>query len=273
MEWKREHTEFTDVLYEKGAEIAKITINRPDKRNAVRRQTTKEMEIAFLDAWHDDGIGVVVVTGVGNAFCSGGDVSERDPETGRYAGVEWDGLGTMIHYLIRNIPKPVIAMVNGYAIGGGQVYQLMCDLSIASEKAVFGQVGPRFGSFDAGFGAAYLARVVGEKKAREIWYMCRQYDAKEALEMGLVNAVVPLDQLEDEGVKWAKEMLRNSPLALRLMKSSFNAELDGMVGITDLAHNANMLFYMSDEGNEGRDAFLQKREPRYSDLKAFPRRP
>jgi len=264
MEWKREHTEFTDVLYEKGAEIAKITINRPDKRNAVRRQTTKEMEIAFLDAWHDDGIGVVVVTGVGNAFCSGGDVSERDPETGRYAGVEWDGLGTMIHYLIRNIPKPVIAMVNGYAIGGGQVYQLMCDLSIASEKAVFGQVGPRFGSFDAGFGAAYLARVVGEKKAREMWFLCRRYTAQEALQMGLLNWVVPHDKLEEETVKVAREIMELSPTALKCLKYSFNADTDHMYGMERLNSTLLRMFQQTEEGKEGSRAFIEKRKPQHT---------
>lgn len=264
MEWKREQPEFTDVVYEKGEEIAKITINRPDKRNAVRRQTTREMEHAFLDAWHDDGIGVVVLTGVGNAFCSGGDVSERDPETGRYRGVELDGLGTMVHYLIRNIPKPVIAMVNGYAIGGGHVYHLLCDLSIASEKAVFGQVGPRFGSFDAGFGAGYLARVVGEKKAREIWFLCRRYTAQEALDMGLVNWVVPEEKLEEETIKICKEIMELSPTALKSLKVAFNAETDHLYGAEKIGMSMLRMFYNMEEGREGSKAFLEKRKPEHT---------
>jgi len=180
---------------------------------------------------------------------------------------------TDLHMLIRAMPKPVIALVAGWAIGGGHVLHVICDLTIAADNARFGQTGPKVGSFDGGFGSAQLARLVGQKKAREIWFLCRQYDAREALEMGLINAVVPLDQLEDEGVKWAKEILRHSPLAIRLLKASFNAELDGLAGITQLAHDATMLFYMSDEGKEGRDAFLGKREPAYSDTKQFPRRP
>jgi len=265
---------YDDILYHKAEGIARVSINRPEVHNAFRPKTTFEMIDAFSKAREDPEVGVVLFAGEGGrAFCSGGD--QRVRGHGGYVGE--DNVPrlnvTDLHKLIRSIPKPVIALVAGWAIGGGHVLHVICDLTIAAENARFGQTGPKVGSFDGGFGAMQLARLVGQKKAREIWYMCRQYDAKEALEMGLVNAVVPLDQLEDEGVKWAKEMLRNSPLALRLMKSSFNAELDGMVGITDLAHNANMLFYMSDEGKEGRDAFLEKRPPAYSDFAKFPRRP
>lgn len=263
MVWQRVHPEFSDIVYEKGDEIAKLTINRPDKKNAVRRQTTKEIEIAFLDAWHDDGIGVVILTGVGDSFCSGGDVSERDRETGRYKGVEWDGLGTMVHYLIRNIPKPVIAMVNGYAVGGGQVYQLLCDLSVASDRAVFGQVGPRFGSFDAGFGVGYLARVVGEKKAREIWFLCRRYSAQEALEMGLVNWVVPHDRLEPETIKICQEIMELSPTALKALKYFFNAETDHLYGAERINLAMLRMFYGMEEGKEGSRAFLEKRKPEH----------
>jgi len=263
MEWKREHPEFTDVLYEKGAEIAKITINRPEKRNAIRAQTTKELQIAFLDAWHDDNVGVVILTGVDNAFCSGGDVSERDAETGRYKGLEFDGLGTMVHFMIRIIPKPVIAMVNGYAIGGGHVYHLICDLTAASEKAVFGQVGPRFGSFDAGFGAGYLARVVGEKKAREIWYLCRRYTAQQALDMGLVNWVFPHDKLEEETVKICQEIMELSPTALKTLKYFFNAETDHLYGAERLGISTLRLFQGTEEGKEGSQAFLEKRKPQH----------
>ena len=242
--------------------------------NAFRPRTVIELLAAFNDARDDTDIGVVLFTGEGGrAFCSGGD--QRVRGHGGYVGE--DRLPrlhvTDLHMLIRAMPKPVIALVAGWAIGGGHVLHVICDLTIAAENARFGQTGPRVGSFDGGFGASQLARLVGQKKAREIWYLCRQYDAKEALEMGLVNAVVPLDQLEAQGVKWAKEILRHSPLAIRLLKASFNAEMDGLVGITQLAHDANMLFYMSDEGKEGRDAFLEKRQAEYYDTKKFPRRP
>lgn len=265
---------YNDILYNKADGIARISINRPEVHNAFRPETVFELLDAFSKAREDAEIGVVLFTGEGGrAFCSGGD--QRVRGHGGYVGS--DDVArlnvTDLHKLIRSMPKPVIALVAGYAIGGGHVLHVICDLTIAAENARFGQTGPKVGSFDGGFGAVQLARLVGQKKAREIWYLCRQYDAREALEMGLVNKVVPLDKLEDEGVAWAREMLGHSPLALRLLKSSFNAELDGMAGITELSHNATMLFYMSDEGKEGRDAFLQKRPPRYSDFEQFPRRP
>ena len=266
--------EYEDILYGKADGIARISINRPEVHNAFRPQTVDELLDAFSRTREDPAVGVVLFTGEGGrAFCSGGD--QRVRGHGGYVGK--DDIPrlnvTDLHKLIRSLPIPVIALVAGWAIGGGHVLHVICDLTIAAENARFGQTGPRVGSFDGGFGAAQLARLVGQKKAREIWYLCRQYDATEALEMGLVNAVVPLAQLEDEGVAWGRETLRHSPLALRLMKSSFNAELDGLAGITELAHNATMLFYMSDEGKEGRDAFLEKREPAYADLDKFPRLP
>ncbi len=265
---------YNDILYSKAEGIARISINRPEVHNAFRPETVFELLDAFSRAREDAEVGVVLFTGEGGrAFCSGGD--QRVRGHGGYVGE--DSVPrlnvTDLHKLIRSMPKPVIALVAGYAIGGGHVLHVICDLTIAAENARFGQTGPRVGSFDGGFGAVQLARLVGQKKAREIWYLCRQYDAHEALQMGLINRVVPLDQLEDEGVAWAREILRHSPLAIRLLKSSFNAELDGMAGITELAHNATMLFYMSDEGKEGRDAFLEKRQPRYADLEQFPRRP
>ena len=266
--------EYEDILYGKADGIARISINRPEVHNAFRPQTVDELLDAFSRTREDPEVGVVLFTGEGGrAFCSGGD--QRVRGHGGYVGK--DAIPrlnvTDLHKLIRSLPIPVIALVAGWAIGGGHVLHVICDLTIAAENARFGQTGPRVGSFDGGFGAGQLARLVGQKKAREIWYLCRQYDATEALDMGLVNAVVPLAQLEDEGVAWARETLRHSPLALRLMKSSFNAELDGLAGITELAHNATMLFYMSDEGKEGRDAFLEKREPAYADLDKFPRLP
>jgi len=266
--------DYEDIIYQKAGGIARISINRPEVHNAFRPKTVVEMLDAFARAREDHQVGVVLFTGEGGrAFCSGGD--QRVRGHGGYVGEDdVPRLNvTDLHKLIRSMPKPVIALVAGWAIGGGHVLHVICDLTIAADNARFGQTGPRVGSFDGGFGAIQLARLVGQKKAREIWYMCRQYDAKEALEMGLVNTVVPLAQLEDEGVKWAREILRNSPIAIRMLKSSFNAELDGMTGITELSHNATMLFYMSDEGKEGRDAFLQKREPAYSDFAKFPRRP
>ena len=264
---------YDDVLFTKAEGIARISINRPEVHNAFRPRTVLELIDAFTRARDDSDIGVILFTGEGGrAFCSGGD--QRVRGHGGYVGD--DNVArlhvTDLHRLIRIIPKPVIALVAGYAIGGGQVLHVICDLSIAAENARFGQTGPKVGSFDGGFGAIQLARLVGQRKAREIWFLCRQYNAQEALQMGLVNTVVPLDQLEAEGVKWAREILRLSPIALRMIKTSFNAELDGMTGITELAHNANMLFYMVDEAKHGRDAFLEKRQPEFADPKKFPRR-
>ncbi|HYR56053.1 MAG TPA: 1,4-dihydroxy-2-naphthoyl-CoA synthase [Myxococcaceae bacterium] len=268
--WKRAK-DYEDIRYQKWEGIAKITINRPEVRNAFRPKTLFEMREAFEDAREDPEIGVVILTGEGDkAFCSGGDQRIRGSEG--YLGA--DGVPRLnvldLQKQIRSLPKPVVAMVAGYAIGGGHVLHVVCDLTIAADNARFGQTGPKVGSFDGGFGASYLASIVGQKKAREIWYLCRQYDAKQALEMGLVNAVVPLAELETETVKWCQEMLEKSPLALRLLKSGFNAALDGQAGIQELAGNATLLFYMTPEAQEGRDAFVEKRKPNY---KKFPRRP
>lgn len=273
IDWQTVH-EYDDIIFQRAEGIARISINRPEVHNAFRPKTTFELIDAFSRAREDPEVGVILFTGEGGrAFCSGGD--QRVRGHGGYVGE--DNVPrlnvTDLHKLIRSIPKPVIALVAGWAIGGGHVLHVICDLTIAAENARFGQTGPKVGSFDGGFGAIQLARNVGQKKAREIWYLCRQYDAREALDMGLVNAVVPLDELEAEGVRWAKQILKMSPLAIRMLKSAFNAELDGMVGITELAHNANMLFYMTDEAKEGRNAFLEKREPAYSDFAKFPRRP
>lgn len=273
IDWQTVH-EYDDIIFQRAEGIARISINRPEVHNAFRPKTTFELIDAFSRAREDPEVGVILFTGEGGrAFCSGGD--QRVRGHGGYVGE--DNVPrlnvTDLHKLIRSIPKPVIALVAGWAIGGGHVLHVICDLTIAAENARFGQTGPKVGSFDGGFGAIQLARNVGQKKAREIWYLCRQYDAREALEMGLVNAVVPLEDLEAEGVRWAKQILKMSPLAIRMLKSAFNAELDGMVGITELAHNANMLFYMTDEAKEGRNAFLEKREPAYSDFAKFPRRP
>ncbi len=273
IEWQTAGT-YDDIIFQKADGIARISINRPEVHNAFRPKTIFELLEAFRNANEDSTIGVVLFTGEGGrAFCSGGD--QRIRGHGGYVGE--DNITRLnvidLHKMIRSMPKPVVALVAGYAVGGGHVLHVICDLTIAAENARFGQTGPRVGSFDGGFGAAQLARIVGQKKAREIWYLCRQYDAREAEAMGLVNKVVPLDQLEAEGVQWAREMLQQSPIALRMMKSSFNAELDGLSGLTELAHNANMLFYMTDEAKEGRDAFLQKRPSRYSDPSAFPRTP
>lgn len=262
---------YEDILYEKWAGIAKVTINRPEVRNAFRPQTLKELAHAFVDAREDANVGVVVLTGKGDlAFCSGGDQRVR----GDRGYVGDDGVPRLnvldLQKQIRSLPKPVVAAVAGYAIGGGHVLHVVCDLTIAADNAVFGQTGPRVGSFDGGFGASYLARIVGQKKAREIWFTCRQYSAQEALDMGLVNAVVPLADLEAETVRWCREMLQHSPMALRLLKSSFNAELDGQAGIQELAGNATMLFYMTEEGQEGKTAYLEKRAP---DFSRFPRLP
>jgi len=262
---------YEDIRYQKWEGIAKITINRPEVRNAFRPKTLFEMREAFEDAREDPEVGVVILTGEGDkAFCSGGDQRIRGSEG--YLGA--DGVPRLnvldLQKQIRSLPKPVVAMVAGYAIGGGHVLHVVCDLTIAAENARFGQTGPKVGSFDGGFGASYLASIVGQKKAREIWYLCRQYDARQALEMGLVNAVVPLAELETETIKWCQEMLEKSPLALRLLKSGFNAALDGQAGIQELAGNATLLFYMTPEAQEGRDAFVEKRKPNY---KKFPRRP
>lgn len=256
--WVKER-EYEDILYETYNGIAKITINRPEVRNAFRPKTVMEMIDAFSYARDDSKIGVIILTGAGNkAFCSGGDQKVRGH--GGYVGD--DNIPRLnvldLQRLIRTLPKPVIAMVAGYAIGGGNVLQVVCDLTIAADNAIFGQTGPKVGSFDGGYGAGYLASIVGQKKAREIWYLCRQYTAREALEMGLVNKVVPLDQLEDETVKWAEEILKKSPTAIRFMKAAFNAATDGLAGIQQLAGDATLLFYTTDEAKEGRDAFKEK---------------
>ncbi len=263
--------DYSDILYEKGDGIATVTINRPQVRNAFRPRTIDEMIDSFTDAWHDDAVGVVILTGAGDkAFCSGGDVSARGK--GGYN----DESGTPrlhvleLHRTIRVIPKPVIAAVNGYAIGGGHVLHLLCDLTIASDNAIFGQAGPKVGSFDAGFGTVLLSRIVGEKKAREIWYLCRQYSAQEALDMGLVNTVVPLDQLAAECRQWAGEMLDKSPTALRFLKASFNADTDWVYGMQAIAHGATSLFYQTDEALEGRNAFLEKRKPDFTPYRHQP---
>ena len=270
---------FTDIRYEKSAApedgIAKITIDRPEVRNAFRPQTIIEISRAMEDAREDTSIGAIILTGEGpDAFCSGGDQRVRgdsgylnDDEAGK-AGVGRFHV-TDLHVQMRRLPKPVVAMVAGYAIGGGHVLHLVCDLTIAAENARFGQVGPKVGSFDGGFGAGLLANQVGPKKAKEIWFLCRQYDAPEALEMGLVNTVVPLERLEQETVQWCREMLALSPFSLRLLKASFNAAEDGLAGIQQLAHDANLLFYGSDEAQEGRNAYREKRKP---DFSRFPKR-
>ena len=267
---------YQDIIYEKMDGIAKITINRPEKRNAFRPETVFEMYDAFSDAREDQSIGVILFTGYGPAedgkyaFCSGGDQSIR----GDMGYVGKDGVPRLnvldLQKLIRSIPKVVIALVAGYAIGGGHVLHVICDLTIAADNAVFGQTGPKVGSFDGGFGSSYLARMVGQKKAREIWYLCRQYNAQEALDMGLVNKVVPVDKLEEEGVQWAGEILQHSPMAIRVLKSAFNAELDGQTGIQELAGNATLLYYMSEEAQEGKKAYNEKRKP---DFKKFPKLP
>ena len=262
---------FEDIRYEKWQGIAKITINRPEVRNAFRPQTLFEMSAAFNDAREDADVGVVILTGEGkDAFCSGGDQRIRGDQG--YVGK--DGIPRLnvldLQKQIRSLPKPVIAMVAGYAIGGGHVLHVVCDLTIAADNARFGQTGPRVGSFDGGFGSSTLASIVGLKKAKEIWFLCRQYDAQQALQMGLVNAVVPLERLEDETIQWCQEMLALSPMALRMLKCSFNAVLDGQAGVQELAGNATLLFYMTDEAKEGRDAFKEKRKPNFS---KFPRRP
>lgn len=271
----RKVRDYTDILYEHGAEdaegIAKITINRPEVRNAFRPETVMEMIDAFSHAREDGSIGVVLLTGAGQeAFCSGGD--QRVRGHGGYVGADRiPRLNVLdLQRLIRTLPKPVIALVAGYAIGGGNVLATVCDLTIAADNAIFGQTGPRVGSFDAGYGSTYLARIVGHKKAREIWYLCRQYTAQQALEMGLVNTVVPVDQLEEEGVRWAREILEKSPLAIRLLKAAFNADTDGLAGLQQLGGDATLLYYLTEEAKEGRDAFLEKRKPDFSKFPRFP---
>jgi naphthoate synthase len=270
MNWTRSG-DHEDILYDTAGGIAKITINRPEVRNAFRPKTLFELRDAFDAARDDPGIGVIIFTGAGDqAFCSGGDQRVR----GSDGYVDDKGIGRLnvldLQIQIRRLPKPVIAMVAGYAIGGGHVLHLVCDLTIAAENARFGQTGPKVGSFDGGYGAGLLARTVGLKKAREIWYLCRQYDAREALEMGLVNAVVPLDRLENETVSWCDKILEHSPLALRMLKAGFNAADDGLAGIQQLAGDATLLFYMTEEAQEGRDAYVEKRAP---DFSRFPKRP
>lgn len=269
--WKSAGT-YEDILYEKSEEgIAKITINRPESRNAFRPQTLFSLEKAFADAREDPEVGVIILTGAGDlAFCSGGDQRVRGSEG--YVGK--DGVPRLnvldLQKQIRSLPKPVVAMVKGYAVGGGHVLHVVCDLTIAADNAMFGQTGPRVGSFDGGFGSSTLASMVGLKKAKEIWFLCRQYDAQEALDMGLVNAVVPLKDVESVTVQWCREMLEKSPLSLRLLKSAFNAALDGQAGVQELAGNATLLYYMSEEAQEGKNAYVQRRKP---DFKKFPRRP
>ena len=263
-EWKSAGT-FTDIIYEKCDEgIAKITINRPEVRNAFRPLTVHEMSLALADARQDDGIGVVILTGMGEkAFCSGGDQKVRGNGVPRLNVLDFQRQ-------IRTCPKPVVAMVAGWCVGGGHVLHMMCDLTIAADNAMFGQTGPRVGSFDGGWGASYMARIVGQKKAREIWFLCRFYNAKEALEMGLVNTVVPYEKLEAETVQWCREMLANSPLAIRCLKAALNADCDGQAGLQELAGNATLLYYMTEEGREGKEAFLEKRRPDVSKFKHLP---
>ena len=271
-EWKPiEGFNFEEILFEEYNHIAKVTINRPRYRNAFTPKTVWEMSQAFNYCREALDIRVVILTGAGDkAFCSGGDMNVK----GHGGYISTDGVPRLnvldLQMQIRRLPKPVIAMVNGYAIGGGHVLHVVCDLSIASDNAIFGQTGPKVGSFDAGFGASYLARVVGQKKAREIWFLCRQYSAVEAERMGLVNNVVPFDRLEDECIEWAETMIERSPLALRMMKAGFNAELDGQAGIQELAGDATMLYYTLDEAQEGGKAFLEKRKPDFDKYPQFP---
>lgn len=262
---------YEDILFDYYNGIARITINRERYRNAFTPTTTAEMSDALRICREESSISVVVITGAGDkAFCSGGDQNVK----GRGGYIDKAGVPRLsvldVQKQIRSIPKPVIAAVNGFAIGGGHVLHVVCDLTIASENAIFGQTGPRVGSFDAGFGSSYLARVVGQKKAREIWFLCRKYNAQEALDMGLVNKVVPLDKLEDEYVAWSEEMMQLSPLALRMIKAGLNAELDGQAGIQEFAGDATMLYYMTDEAQEGKEAFLEKRKPDFSKYPKLP---
>ncbi len=268
--WRR-FDDYGDIHYDTLGGIAKVTINRPEVRNAFRPQTLFELAAAFERARDDPAIGVVILTGEGpDAFCSGGDQKVRGDDGYK----DEQGVGRLnvldLQIQMRRLPKPIVAMVAGYAIGGGHVLHLVCDLTIAADNARFGQTGPLVGSFDGGYGAGLLARTVGQKKAREIWYLCRQYDARQALDMGLVNTVVPLDRLEDETVEWCRRILEMSPLALRLLKAAFNAESDGLAGIQQLAGDATLLYYMSEEAQEGRNAYVEKRRPNFEQ---FPRRP
>jgi naphthoate synthase len=268
--------EYEDIIYEQGNGIAKLTINRPHKRNAFRPKTVFELYDAIARIREDTSIGVVLLTGAGPhtdgkyAFCSGGDQSIR----GKAGYIDDEGTPRLnvldLQRAIRSLPKVVIALVAGYAIGGGQVLHLICDLTIAADNAIFGQTGPKVGSFDGGFGASYLARIVGQKKAREIWFLCRQYTAQQALEMGLVNTVVPVEQLEAEGINWANEILEKSPTAIRCLKAAFNADCDGQMGLQELAGNATLLYYMTEEGSEGKQAFLEKRKPNFRDYPWLP---
>lgn len=263
--------DYQDILYERHGAIAKVTINRPEVHNAFRPKTVMEMIDAFSHARDDSSIGVIILTGAGGkAFCSGGDQKVRGH--GGYVGE--DNIPRLnvldLQRLIRIIPKPVIAMVAGYAIGGGHVLHVVCDLTIAADNAVFGQTGPKVGSFDGGYGAGLLARIVGHKKAREIWYLCRQYNAQEALEMGLVNTVVPLEKLEEETLKWCNEILEKSPTAIRFLKAAFNADTDGLAGLQQFAGDATLLYYTTDEAKEGRDAFKEKRKPNFDKFPRFP---
>ncbi len=270
IEWAKA-LEFEDIRYEKAEGIARITICRPEVRNAFRPLTVNEMIAAFTDVREDPDIGVVILTGEREKpLCSGGDQRIR----GDAGYKDSDGVERLnvldLQRLIRTLPKPVIAAVAGYAIGGGQVLHMLCDLTIAAENAVFGQTGPKVGSFDGGYGASYMARIVGQKKAREIWFLCRQYSAQEALQMGLVNHVVPLDKLEKETILWCKEILANSPTAIRCLKAALNADCDGQAGLQELAGNTTLLFYMTEEGQEGRNAFVEKRKPDFSKFKRHP---
>ena len=271
-----EAKQYEDITYDKADGMARIAFNRPEVRNAFRPKTIDEMIDAFRDAWRDQAVGVILLTGNGPAqdgkyaFCSGGDQKVR----GHAGYVGDDGVARLnvleLQRIIRTMPKPVVALVAGYSIGGGHVLSVICDLTIAADNAIFGQTGPKVGSFDGGFGASYLASIIGQKKAREIWYLCRQYNAQQALEMGLVNTVVPVEQLEAEGVKWAQEILDKSPIAIRFLKAGFNAALDGQAGLQVLAGDATMLYYMTEEGSEGRDAFVNKRAPNF---RKYPWRP
>ncbi|MFZ4656285.1 MAG: 1,4-dihydroxy-2-naphthoyl-CoA synthase [Caldilineaceae bacterium] len=269
--------EYSDITYHKADGMARIAFNRPEVRNAFRPQTIDQMIEAFRDVWMDDSIGVILLTGNGpspkdgvHAFCSGGDQKVR----GHAGYIDDKGMARLnvleLQRIIRTIPKPVIALVAGYAIGGGHVLHVICDLTIAAHNAVFGQTGPIVGSFDGGLGSSYLARIVGQKKAREIWYLCRQYNAQEALDMGLINKIVPVDELEAEGVQWAQEILAKSPIAIRFLKAGLNADCDGQLGLQALAGDATMLFYMTEEGSEGRNAYVEKRKP---DFRQYPWRP
>ena len=269
--WTAIHA-FKDIKYERTEDgIGKITINRPEVRNAFRPQTVTELKEAFDLARDDAEIGVVILTGEGpEAFCSGGDQRVR----GKAGYIDAKGVPRLnildVQKQIRSLPKPVVAMVAGYAIGGGHVLHVVCDITIAAENARFGQTGPRVGSFDGGLGSSYLARIVGQKKAREIWFLCRQYDAKQALDMGLVNTVVPLERLEEETLQWCREMLALSPMALRCLKAAMNADCDGQIGLLDFAGNATLLYYMSEEAQEGRNAYVEKRKPRFDKFPRFP---